>query len=164
MMRRAHVALGSGLLLLLGLMYACRPGVGDPCACEGDCERGLVCAVPGRVLRPGECAVQVVGPNQLGECVEAADVPDDPDDLPTPPLFFDLGTRRDFDSGQPPDVGSSGTEGETEDTGDTTGTEGETGATSFGTDTGTAGNDGMETSTGSTSTDPDDGASTGESD
>jgi hypothetical protein len=154
MTSRSHLGFG----LLLGLVGACRPGVGDQCVCEGDCRRGLVCAVGGRLLGAGECVLATAS-TPLGECVEAADVPDDPDDLPSPPLYFDLGTRRDFDSGQPPET--SGTTDTDTDTGtvetgtSTTGT-GTTGTTDTGTTgatgTGTTSDSGSETAATQTGT------------
>jgi hypothetical protein len=139
-------------LLLVGLVGACRPGAGDPCVCEGDCKRGLVCAYGGRILGVGECVVSTA-PDRVGECVEAEDVPDDADDLPPPPLYYDLGSRRDFDSGQPPSETSTDTGDATGDATEGTGTTGTTetgtGTTVGTTDTG----DATETGTGTESGD-----------
>jgi hypothetical protein len=130
--------------MLLGLSAACRPGEGDLCRCQGDCRRGLVCAVEGRVLPPGEC-VHPTGTQPLGECIASSDVPEDPDDLDDPPLYFDLGTRRDLDPGQPVGDDTGATTTGTGDTGSTT-TDATT-DTSTGT---TASTDETDTGTGTT--------------
>ena len=139
--------LGAGLLLL-GLASACGVGLGEPCRCEDDCRRGLVCAVGGRVLARGECLPP--DEDRGAECVESSDIPEDPEELEDPPLFFDLGTRRDLDPGAPgpDDTTSTGTSAAETDTGMGTTDTGTTDTGTGTTDTGTGTTDTGTTDTG----------------
>ncbi|MEM9455962.1 MAG: hypothetical protein AAGF11_17410 [Myxococcota bacterium] len=144
------------LLALLAGLYACRSREGDRCSCAEDCRDDLVCVAEGRVLDDGECT-PVVGENVTpGVCVDADEAAEDDGGGGLPQMLMDLGSKRDFDPGLPPAVG---TETETE-TGTSTGTGTNTGtgtSTETGTSTGTGPETGTSTSptsTGPTSTGP----------
>lgn len=95
--------------LVLVVAAACRPGEGQRCVCEGECRRGLVCAQGGRTLDENEC-VDPADPTP-GECVRTEDenLSDMAVDegVPTDFVYHDLGGKRDFEPGRPPDDGTT---------------------------------------------------------
>ena len=119
----------AALALGFGLTLACRADVGERCVCSDDCKSGLVCVSGGRVLREDECVPATA--DDPGECVEDADSAGADDDAGGgPTLYMDLGSKRDFDPGLPPQTDSGS--GDATDTGVT-----DTGVTDTGvTDTG----------------------------
>ena len=169
-----HLRLGIPLALGFGaaLAVACRAGEGERCICGDDCKDGLACVVDGRVLESDECLAAGDPDSEPGECIDDQSGADEEDGGFAPPLYMDLGGKRDFEPGPPPvptsGGGSSsgdGTAGTTDaGTGEaTTGDTGDTGDTTAGvgttSQTVTAGETGASTTTGAvTSTS---GASTG---
>ncbi len=109
------------------LLSACRAGDGERCVCAADCKAGLTCILEnGAVLDEGTCAPD--GAAGGGLCLPEGSNPGTSGSGGGPPLYMDLGSKRDF---EPP--------GPTTSTGTT--------PTDTGTDTGTT-----STSTGGTST------------
>lgn len=133
----ASVALG----LLMSMSVACRAGVGERCICADDCKSGLVCVSSGRELRADEC-IPAASDSEPCECVEDANAGDgDGDAADGPPLYMDLGSKRDFSPPAPLEGSSGGSETAA------AGTSSSTGTASTSTSTGPE-----STSTGSTST------------
>ncbi len=99
------VIVRAALVVALVLAAACRPGEGQRCVCEGECRRGLVCAQGGRLLKDEECVEP--GDPTPGECVEpeADELPDMVADEGVQPdfIYHDLGGKRDFEPGRPPE-------------------------------------------------------------
>jgi hypothetical protein len=93
-------------VVVLVLLAACRPGEGQRCVCEGECRRGLVCAQGGRQLEERECVD--AGDRTPGECIypEADDLSDmvpDEDGIFSDIVYHDVGGKRDFEPGLPPE-------------------------------------------------------------
>ncbi len=83
------------IVLFFALAAACKPGQGDRCFCAGECRKGLVCAVDGAVLPKGSCVEDVTRNREAGSCIQA-DEANEYNEGGFPPVFFDLGTRRDL--------------------------------------------------------------------
>ena len=145
------------VLALVAALGACRAREGERCVCAEDCGGGLWCVAGGRVLGEGECNPAVGEDANPGVCLSEEEAGLDDDGGGGPEVFLDLGSKRDFDPGPPPDPETDGdptteTGGTTEATGDTTGgTTAGTGSTG-GTTEATTGSTGGTTdaSTGST--------------
>lgn len=162
--------LGAGLLT-----WACRAGEGDRCICGDDCRAGLVCLAEGRVLANDECNA-VVGPNAApGQCVDEAEAGIADDGGGGPEVFMDLGSKRDFDPGLPPDpdTESGDTQGSSSDGSSssgsppgTTGTDSgsSSGSTNSGSSGGSSSTDGGSTDSGSSGGSSSGGSSSGGSD
>jgi len=104
---RLPVPMGAFLGLLVAFS-ACRARVGDRCVCAEDCLGGLACVAEGRVLEAGEC-VPVSGENSSpAVCVDDDQVGNDDGSGGPPGMLMDLGSKRDFDPGLPPDPADSG--------------------------------------------------------
>ncbi|MBX7078452.1 MAG: hypothetical protein K1X88_04625 [Nannocystaceae bacterium] len=91
------------LALLGALCCACRSGVGDNCVCKSDCRPGLVCAQNGSPITT-ECAHGDLNAAPA-VCIEEDQGPDNATSLGDPPVYFDVGGKRDF---SPPGADSSG--------------------------------------------------------
>ncbi len=131
------------LLALVAGLQACRAREGDRCACAEDCRDGLSCVAAGRVLEAGECT-PVAGDNATpGVCVDEDEAAEDDGGGP-PEVFMDLGAKRDFDPGLPPDTASGSGSGSSGGSETGVATEG----TSTGEATGSSSSEGSGTSTG----------------
>jgi uncharacterized membrane protein YgcG len=169
MSRHAHrfpASIGAALALsawaALGL-GSCKAREGDRCICADDCREGLVCLAAGRVLGEGDCSPAVGDDAQPGECLDpdAAGLGDD--GFEDPPLYMDLGSKRDFDPQPPPEPTSTstgtgtgtGTAGTTTDTTDSasssSGSSGSGGSSGSSGDSGSSGSGSSSGSSSSTS-------------
>ena len=142
-----HFGLWGGLLLgtvLPVLTGGCRPGEGDRCFCHGECRGGLVCAVSGAMLRPGQCVSDIAAAGiDDGVCIEGAGESQGGDPA-NPPPFWDLPyadlPKTDF---APPSDPTTDSTTETSDSG--------TDSSSDGTSSGTGGTSGSSSGAGSSS-------------
>jgi hypothetical protein len=136
---------GVGAALLFALLgaQACKAGEGDRCICAEDCRDGLVCLAGGRVLAADTCSAAIGPGAELGMCVEEAGAGEGDEGVPEPEIYLDLGSKRDFEPGIPPEVTSSES-GDASSTGTATST-----ATSTSTDSGTASESGSGSGSGS---------------
>ncbi len=94
------------LALLAALSVACRSGVGDNCVCKSDCRPGLVCAQNGSPITT-ECAYGDLNAAPA-VCIEEDQGPDNATSLGDPPVYFDVGGKRDFSLPGGDGSGSSG--------------------------------------------------------
>lgn len=147
------LALGFGAILAV----ACRAGEGERCICGDDCKDGLSCVVDGRVLESDECLAAGDPDADPGECIDDQSGAGEEEGGFAPPLYMDLGGKRDFEPGPPPTPTSGpGSEGSSGD--DTTGSppagtdSGTTDAGDSGTTASTAGSGTGASTTGSSST------------
>ena len=107
------VGVGVVLALLLPLWgaLACKAGQGDRCICADDCRDGLVCLAGGRVLAADACS-SAIGPGaEPGTCVDSGSAGEGDEGVPEPEIYLDLGSKRDFEPGVPPEATSSGDSG-----------------------------------------------------
>ncbi len=106
----------AALALLAG---SCRAGEGERCVCAADCRPGLVCALAnGSVLDEGTCTPD--GAAGGGMCLPEGGGMESTTGGTGPPLFMDMGAKRDF---EPPGVTTStGTAGDTGTAGSATST------------------------------------------
>lgn len=136
-------------LAIVAALLACRAGEGDRCVCGDDCREGLVCLASGRVLAAGDCSPAVGAETTPGLCVPADEADDGNEGGGPPEVFMDLGSKRDFDPGPPPDPERETGTGNAPDT--STGTDATTGSsgTTDATGTGSSGGSSSGGSTGS---------------
>ncbi|RMG99083.1 MAG: hypothetical protein D6705_04205 [Deltaproteobacteria bacterium] len=115
--RLAWIALG-GIA-----MAACRAGEGERCVCAADCKAGLVCALDnGSVLDEGTCSPD--GAAGGGMCVPEGSQMESTSSGTGPPLFMDMGSKRDFEPPQPTSSASSASDTSGTATSTSTGTSG----------------------------------------
>ncbi len=151
------------LLALAAALYACRSREGDRCVCADDCREGLVCLAQGRVLTGGECSPASTQDSSPGVCLSEDEAADGDDGGALPPVFMDLGAKRDFDPGLPPgpdtdtdtdaSTGTSTTDPGTSSSGSSTGGSSSGSSSDSGSTTGpmSTGSTGGSTSSGSSS-------------
>lgn len=152
-------------LVLAGLgALSCRAREGDRCICADDCRDGLVCLAGGRVLAEGACSAAIGPGADLGVCVDEAGAGEGDEGVMEPEIFLDLGSKRDFEPGLPPEPSSSDSgsgDASTTATGSSTSTDGssstasdsgtsDTGSSGSGSESGTdSGSSGSSESSGS---------------
>lgn len=81
----------------VGVSWGCRSGEGDACVCQSDCRPGLVCAQSGSPIKT-ECVTGDISAAP-GRCVAGDVMHDGGTSLGDPPIYLDVGSKRDFEPG-----------------------------------------------------------------
>ncbi|MCA9695567.1 MAG: hypothetical protein KC636_38675, partial [Myxococcales bacterium] len=98
-LRVGVTALAIGLFAAVSPASGCNNTVGQACRCAGDCPSGHVCQLAGqKPLKTDGCDGEecCYPTGQTGQCVESTALSDLGANLGDPPIYFDMGSKRDF--------------------------------------------------------------------